>query len=50
MDADLTEISPSTCFEMPKRNSDGRVIPTEAGGKRRIDYILYRADTPLVMN
>ncbi len=47
-DADLEYVSPATSRMLPVVGGNGKPESIPKGGKRRLDYLMYRADTPVV--
>ena len=49
LDGDIEEITMAACFEMPPVDgTTGKVIPSECGGRRRVDYVLTRKEDNVV--
>ena len=49
IDGDIEQINISACFVLPPIDgTTGKVIPSECGGRRRVDYVLTRKEDKVV--
>ncbi len=48
IDADIEDATPAFAWKLPDRDAQGNWILSPVGGKRRIDYLLYKRNMHLV--
>ena len=48
MNADWTSATLALVNSLPERDSDGHIIPSPVGGRRRIDFLLFRKEDQVV--
>ena len=48
MNADWTSATLALVNSLPERDPDGNIIPSPVGGRRRIDFLLFRKEDEVV--
>ncbi len=48
LNGDWTSATMDLMYALPERDEQGNIVPSEVGGRRRIDYLLHRKEDKTV--